>query len=231
MKVRTRGAAALALALGACATAPARDGVGASVVEIVMLDPPAEAEGAAAAAGGPAEAGTGGPVETRAPVEPTAPELPRADVLPGVHPALRERAAELVRRLAAEGIAVKLIFGYTRYVPRKRTGPGGWASWHEFGLAFDLNLAAYKSLGEAKKHFGPDADKWRRIGALSAELGLVWGGAWRTSYDPFHIEWHPGDDSVINRQDLAAFLRLAGKDGRDYTKVWSLYPASASDTR
>lgn len=143
--------------------------------------------------------------------------------LPGTHPAMRKAAAELVRRLAAEGIAVKLIFGYTPYSPRKRTGPGGWASWHEFGLAFDLNLTHRKSLGDAKKHFVDDDATWRRIGAVAAEVGLVWGGSWRTTYDPFHFEWHPGHDSVINKDDLRQLLKLAGKRGKNYQRTWGLF--------
>ncbi|MCA9518292.1 MAG: M15 family metallopeptidase, partial [Myxococcales bacterium] len=78
-------------------------------------------------------------------------------------------------------------------------------------------------MGDAKKHFAEDAEIWARIGAVAQELGLVWGGSWRSSYDPFHFEWHPGDDAVINKQDLARFLRAAGKRGKDVEAVWRLY--------
>ena len=160
-----------------------------------------------------------------APARVATPLPPSGGLLAGVHPELRRRAQELLDRLEAEGIHVKLLMGYTPYVARARTGPGGWASWHEFGLAFDLNLTKRNGLGDAKAHFDDDGPTWVRIGAIAAEVGLVWGGIWRSSYDPFHFEWHPGADSVINKQDLAAMLRLTGRDGRDYQKAWALYDA------
>lgn len=222
--------AVVALALAACAGRPVRTdgGSGGSVVEIVLLEPAPAADRAADAP--PPDTA---PEVAPPPLEPAAAALDPSAAVPGeshlrgLHPALAERAVALVRALAADGIAVKIIFGYTPYTPRKRSGPGGWSSWHEFGLAFDLNLEPYKSLGAARARFADDAPRWARIGAVASDLGLVWGGAWRSSYDPFHFEWHPGADPVINKQDLAAFLRLAGKRGREYQRVWSLYPAPA----
>lgn len=155
---------------------------------------------------------------------PTAAEVPGAQRLADLHPALRSRALVLFQRARAEGIAVTFIFGYTPYVARTRTGPGGWATWHQFGLAFDLNLADRRDLNDGRRHFAADAPRWKRLGEIATELGLAWGGAWRSSYDPFHFEWHPGDDSVISRDELRRFLGLAGPRGERFREVWSLYP-------
>lgn len=202
---------------------------GGSVIEIIEVDAP-EGELVAHVR----------PVDTVAPdadveVEPDVevdpeedeePELtppPKGHVLEGLHPELKKRGLALLERLHAEGIHVKLLMGYTPYKKRTRIGPGGWANWHEFGLAFDLNLTKRKSLSDAKAHFDADAKVWARVGAIALELGLVWGGSWRSSYDPFHFEWHPGADAVINKQDLAAMLRLTGKNGKKYQRAWALY--------
>ncbi|MBL8785474.1 MAG: CapA family protein [Deltaproteobacteria bacterium] len=147
-----------------------------------------------------------------------------APLLDAVHPTLRARVLELHRRAAARGIGFRVVHGHARYERRTRMGPGGMANWHQFGLAADILLNERKDLGDARRHFDEDRAKWQELGAMAAELGLVWGGIWR-SYDPFHLEWHPGDDAVISATDLARFLRLAGADGRNYQAVWSLYPA------
>jgi hypothetical protein len=130
----------------------------------------------------------------------------------------------LHERALAAGIPFRIIFGYTPYQHRSRPGPGGMATWHQFGLAFDILIADRRDIGDGKRHFRQDDADWQRLGAIAQEIGLIWGGAWRSSYDPFHFEWHPGDDSVISRTDLARFLALSGKAGRDYREVWTLYP-------
>jgi hypothetical protein len=142
--------------------------------------------------------------------------------LDGVHPHLRELALELHRRADARGIPFRIIFGYTPYTPRARPGLGGMATWHQFGLAFDVLIAGRRDLADGKRHLPEDDADWRRLGAMAQELGLVWGGIWRT-YDPFHFEWHPGDDSTISATDLKRMLSLAGPRGKDVRAVWSLY--------
>jgi len=224
---------ALALALAACTPRDAEVRRSRSLVEIVYLDVD-EAHAEADLAHGPVDQASTDASAAVADPDPDAdvpddealgpiPPPPGTGIFKGSHPIMRDRALQLVERLHAEGIHVKLLMGYTPYVARKKTGPGGWASWHEFGLAFDLNLAKRKGLADAKKHFDQDARTWKRIGAIAEELGLVWGGSWRTTYDPFHFEWHPGHDSVINKDDLRSFLKLAGKQGRHYQRVWSLF--------
>lgn len=144
-----------------------------------------------------------------------------------LHPHLRHLALELHRRAVAAQIPMRFIHGYAPYAPRTKMGPGGMANWHQFGLAFDILINDRKSITDGKRHFAEDDPQWRVIGAIADEIGLVWGGSWRSSYDPFHFEWHPGDDSVINKDDLARLLKKAGRDGKDLEAVWTLYPAPA----
>lgn len=154
---------------------------------------------------------------------------PGARHLDGLHPHLAHLARQLHREAVAAGVPFRVIFGYTPYTRRARPGPGGMATWHQFGLAFDVLIADRKDIGDGKRHFAEDAAAWRTLGAIAERLGLVWGGSWRSSYDPFHFEWHPGDDSVINREDLRRLLALAGPDGKDYRATWSIYPAPSRD--
>jgi hypothetical protein len=152
-------------------------------------------------------------------------EPPGARHLDKLHPHLRHLAFELHRRAIAAGVPFRIIHGYATYKPRKAMGPGGMANWHQFGLAFDILIADRKSITDGKNHFAVDDPQWQVLGTIAAELGLVWGGSWRSSYDPFHFEWHPGDDPVINPADLRRLLAKAGPDGRDLEAVWTLYPA------
>jgi hypothetical protein len=216
------------LACGAACASVEREPGPTSEVAIEYLAPPPLADTESGASGQPPRGLR--PTDSVVPPGARAPESsPRTDI-PGVRdladlpPALRTRALILVQRAHAEGIAVRFIFGYTRYLARTRTGPGGWATWHQFGLAFDLNLVDRRDLNDGRRHFAADAPRWRRLGAIATELGLAWGGAWRSSYDPFHFEWHPGDDAVISRDELRRFLGLAGPRGERFREVWPLYP-------
>ncbi len=145
-------------------------------------------------------------------------------LLVGSHPEVVRLALTLYAQAQAEGIEVVFISGYRKFTPRKRGARGGWASWHNFGLAFDLNLTRRKGMSDAKAHWDEDRAQWDRLGALGRALGLVWGGDFRTP-DIFHFEWHPGHDAWINPDDLRSFLALAGPDGKRYERVWSLFPA------
>jgi len=161
-----------------------------------------------------------------APVEPAAspPPAEGGRLLEPLNPQLRKRAILLYERLAAVGIHVRFIHGFAPYKKRRRMGPGGMANWHNFGLSFDLNLTHRRSMSDSKAHYADDKAIWDKIGEIARDVGLVWGGHWRSSYDPFHFEWHPGHDSVINQQDLKSFLKVAGPTAKRWQRVWTLFP-------
>lgn len=177
---------------------------------------------------GPARASDASVLE----IEPSDAAVPQLDTEPKgkehlerLHPEIRRLALELHRRAVAAGVPFRIIHGYAPYKPRKVMGPGGMANWHQFGLAFDVLIKDRRDIGDGKRHFAEDDADWKALGAIAIELGLVWGGVWKSSYDPFHFEWHPGDDPVINPMDLKRLLGKAGPDGKNVEAVWELYPA------
>lgn len=181
--------------------------------------------------GGPRAPNAMTPVARTSPAPDTSPPAPAPAEPPGarhldrLHPHLRQLALELHRRALAAGVPFRIIHGHAPYKPRTSMGPGGMANWHQFGLAFDVLIADRRDLTDGKRHFATDDPAWLVLGDLAEDLGLVWGGRWKSSYDPFHFEWHPGDDSVINAADLRRLLARAGPKGADLEAVWELYPA------
>jgi hypothetical protein len=146
--------------------------------------------------------------------------------LEGLHPALERRARLLYERAEDEGIQLRFISGYRPYKERERRAGSSkrspsLASWHNFGLAFDVNLQGRAGMGDALKHLSEDAPRWERVGALAADLGLIWGKSWGKE-ELFHFEWHPGHPDAIRAPTLNALKReAAGGDLRGgYKGVW-----------
>ena len=153
--------------------------------------------------------------------------------LEGLHPSIARRARLLYERAEDEGIQLRFISGYRPYKPRERRASAArspkrspkrspsLASWHNFGLAFDVNLQGRAGMSDALKHLSDDAPRWERVGALAADLGLTWGKPWGKE-ELFHFEWHPGHPDAIRAPTLNALKREAeGGDLRGgYKGVW-----------
>lgn len=112
----------------------------------------------------------------------------------GLDPLTAKLATEHLRRLAAEGLTFKVTSG-TRTMAQQaalyaqgRTAPGAVVtkarpgySWHNFGTAYDLTLFSGKNpIWESPKYL--------RAGEIGKELGLEWGGEWRTFKDIPHFQ-------------------------------------------
>ena len=132
-----------------------------------------------------------------------------ATLLPEVHPYARA----LVQRAAAVGITIRIISGTRTYAQQDelyaqgRTKPGnrvtnarGGFSNHNFGIAFDIGVF------EGTSYKG-DSPKYRAVGMLGAELGLEWGGNWKSFQDQPHYQLRPAWAATLSERDMLMELR------------------------
>lgn len=138
-----------------------------------------------------------------------------AKLLPEVAPYARA----LVQRAAAVGITIKLISGLRSYEEQAalyaqgRTAPGNKVtnaraghSNHNFGIAFDVGVF------EGSRYLG-DSPKYRAVGVLGVELGLEWGGNWRSFTDLPHYQLRPSWAIGMTESKMLAALRQRASIG------------------
>lgn len=133
-------------------------------------------------------------------------------------PEVQPMARALVQKSAANGIKIKIISGLRTYEEQDklyaqgRTAPGnivtkakGGYSNHNFGIAFDVGVF------EGAKYL-PESPKYKAVGVLGMELGLEWGGNWKTLIDQPHFQLRPAWATRISEKQMLAELRnrLAG---------------------
>ena len=117
--------------------------------------------------------------------------------LEDLHPVVVEKATQLLRAAEAEGVELLVtstlrtfeeqeqLYDIGRTKPgRKVTNARAGRSWHNFGLAFDV-----VPLVNGKPIW--NTPLWDRIGQLGQNLGLVWGGTFKSIKDRPHFEYHP----------------------------------------
>jgi len=109
-----------------------------------------------------------------------------------VQPQLQRLGRELLRRLAADGLTFKVTSGNRTqaeqdalYAQGRNGNKGPVVTWtrrsrHIGGRAIDLTLFSGKNPVWESKHYD-------RAGIIGEELGLVWGGRWKTPDKP-HFE-------------------------------------------
>ena len=139
-----------------------------------------------------------------------------ATLLPEVQPIARM----LVQKASTAGIIIKIISGLRTYEEQDalyaqgRTEPGnivtnaqGGYSNHNFGIAFDIGVF------EGNKYL-PDSPKYKAVGALGVDLGLEWGGNWKTIVDQPHFQLRPAWAAQITEKQMLAKLRLRHDHGQ-----------------
>ncbi len=142
------------------------------------------------------------------PVDPRS-EKTIATLLPEVRPMARA----LVQKAAAMGIRIKVISGFRTYEEQAalyaqgRTAPGnivtnarpGYSN-HNFGIAFDIGVFEGNS-------YLPESPKYNAIGALGIDIGLEWGGSWKTIVDAPHFQLRPEWAASLAEKQMLAELR------------------------
>lgn len=139
-----------------------------------------------------------------------------ATLLPEVQPMARA----LVQKAALAGIKIRIISGMRTYAEQDalyaqgRTAPGsvvtnarGGYSNHNFGIAFDVGVF------EGSAYLG-DSPKYKAVGVLGMDLGLEWGGNWKTIVDQPHYQLRPAWAAQLTEKQMLAELRARLEDGR-----------------
>ncbi|UUZ54615.1 M15 family metallopeptidase [Massilia sp. H-1] len=138
-----------------------------------------------------------------------------------LHPSVQPYA-RVMEKAKSVGITIKIISGLRTYEEQNalyaqgRTAPGrivtnarAGQSNHNFGIAFDIGVF------ESGQYKG-ESPKYKVVGALGVELGLEWGGNWKTIHDEPHFQLRPiWADALAEKQMLAA-LRMRHDAGADY---------------
>jgi peptidoglycan L-alanyl-D-glutamate endopeptidase CwlK len=149
---------------------------------------------------------------------PPAPDLdpvdPRSEkVIATLLPEVQPMARALVQKAALSGIRIKVISGFRTYAEQDalyaqgRTAPGsvvtkarGGYSNHNFGIAFDVGVFEGNT-------YLDDSPKYKAVGVLGTDLGLEWGGNWKTIVDQPHFQLRPSWASDMTEKEMLADLR------------------------
>lgn len=138
--------------------------------------------------------------------------------LTDLEPKVKELAEQLVHD-AWIRLKVRIIITHTlrewaeqaHLYSKGRTEPGpvvtnakpGY-SWHNYGLAFDV---AFLTEDGKITWGGP----WAALGALGEDLGLVWGGNFKSIKDRPHFEYHPEGATLASlRKSYEALMARTG---------------------
>lgn len=132
-----------------------------------------------------------------------------ATLLPEVQPLARA----LVQKAAQTGIRIRVISGLRTYAEQDalyaqgRSAPGKIVTYaraghsnHNFGLAFDVGVF------EGAKYRG-SSPKYKAVGVLGMDLGLEWGGNWKTFVDEPHFQLRPAWAVDLSERAMLAELR------------------------
>lgn len=114
--------------------------------------------------------------------------------LDALHPHFHEKINQLISICKNKGIELAIVESYRssakqneyKALGKKYTKASGGHSKHQYGLAVDL-VPVINSVPQ-----WDNARLWKKVGAIGEQLGLRWGGRWRTLYDPGHFEWSGG---------------------------------------
>lgn len=122
-------------------------------------------------------------------------------------------ARSLVHKAASVGITIKVISGLRTYEEQDalyaqgRTKPGniitnarGGYSNHNFGIAFDIGIF------QGNKYL-VDSPKYKTVGILGMDIGLEWGGSWKSIVDEPHFQLRPNWANDLTEKQMLAALR------------------------
>lgn len=164
----------------------------------------------------------GTPPPERPPSDSQAVDSRSERVIATLQPQVRPYARALVQKAASLGITIKVISGLRTYAEQNalyaqgRSKPGrivtnarGGYSNHNFGIAFDIGVF------DGSRYI-PESPRYKAVGALGTELGLEWGGNWKTIKDEPHFQLRPRWAMNMSERDMLAGLRSRTSSGQGY---------------
>jgi peptidoglycan LD-endopeptidase CwlK len=144
-------------------------------------------------------------------------------------PRVRPFARALIEKVANQGIIIKVTSGTRSFAEQDelfaqgRTKPGkivtkarGGFSNHNFGIAFDVTI--FQGSTDPEKATTPvfESPVYKAIGALGTELGLEWGGNFKTFVDEPHFQLRPRWAAELREPEMLAQLRERKDSGKDF---------------
>jgi peptidoglycan L-alanyl-D-glutamate endopeptidase CwlK len=145
-----------------------------------------------------------------------------------LHPRVRPFARALIEKAAGQGIIIKVTSATRSFAEQNdlfaqgRTKPGrivsnarGGFSNHNFGIAIDITIFTGSSDPEKAKTPVFESPLYKAIGALGTDLGLEWGGNWKTIVDEPHFQLRPGWAEGMKERDMLAELRNRKESDKD----------------
>ncbi len=110
---------------------------------------------------------------------------PSPGILAELTPPTRERALIMLNAYRRAGVPLMATSGRRNIDEQRRLVAAGRSrtldSAHLRGEAFDVDIRGWKR-DQIPRWF------WDHIGPFGEALGLVWGGRWRSLWDPGHFE-------------------------------------------
>ncbi len=132
-----------------------------------------------------------------------------ATLLPEAQPLARS----LIQAAAAIGIAIKVISGTRTYDEQNAlyeqgrskagnivTNARGGYSNHNFGIAFDIGVF------EGARYIA-ESPAYKAVGAIGIQLGIEWGGNWKSIQDEPHFQLRPAWARGLSEKEMLAELR------------------------
>ena len=128
-------------------------------------------------------------------------------------PQVRPYARALFFKARDKGININIISGTRTFEEqdslyaqgRSTRGPkvtnarGGYSN-HNFGIAFDIGVF------DGNRYLA-ESPLYKAVGALGMELGLDWGGSWKSIVDQPHFELRPAWAADMSERSMLAELR------------------------
>ena len=136
-------------------------------------------------------------------------------------PHVRPYARALYFKALQNGIRINIISGTRSYQEQDAlyaqgrsaagaivTNARGGHSNHNFGIAFDIGVFS-------GNRYLPESPLYKAVGALGMELGLEWGGNWKTIVDQAHFQLRPAWAGDMSERAMLAELRRRTRLGED----------------